>query len=77
MIKMPWLEKYRPSSLDEVVLDNKILEKLREYIKEPMEMPHLLFVGTPGLGKCVSYDTEIEVYVDDETYNRIKDYEIK
>jgi len=51
MIKMPWPEKYRPQTLDDVVLDENVISKLKEYIQDPQEMPHLLFVGTPGLGK--------------------------
>lgn len=50
-MKIPWLEKYRPKSLDDIVLDGAIVEKLKSYISNPQEMPHLLFVGSPGLGK--------------------------
>lgn len=43
-----WVEKYRPKTLDEMVLsdDNR---KFFTSIKD--EIPNLLFVGTPGIGK--------------------------
>jgi len=43
-----WVEKYRPSKLDDMVLsnDNKLYFKS---LKD--EVPNLLFVGTPGIGK--------------------------
>jgi len=50
MIKVPLIERYRPATLDDVVGDPEMLTKFREYItnKDP---PHLLFVGSPGIGK--------------------------
>lgn len=45
-----WIEKYRPRTLDEIVLapeDRRFFEAL----KEKQEIPHLLYAGTPGVGK--------------------------
>lgn len=43
-----WVEKYRPKTLDEMVLS----EDNRKYFKQIKgEIPNLLFVGTPGIGK--------------------------
>jgi replication-associated recombination protein RarA len=49
-IKIPLEEKYRPKALEDVVGDSDMLKKFNEYIanKSP---PHLLFVGSPGIGK--------------------------
>ena len=43
-----WTEKYRPTTLDEMVLsaNNRVYFKS---IKD--EIPNLLFVGSPGIGK--------------------------
>lgn len=48
-----WCEKYRPNSLDNIVLseDNK---KLLLHYKETKDIPHLLFVGNPGVGKTTT-----------------------
>ena len=47
---VPWMEKYRPTSLDEII-DHKIkIDTLRALIREK-ELPHLLFYGQSGTGK--------------------------
>lgn len=49
-IKIPLIEKYRPTTLEDVVGDSDMLVKFKEYI-ERKDPPHLLFVGSPGIGK--------------------------
>jgi len=48
--KFLWVEKYRPRSLDEVVLPENYKEFFKKYI-EDKNIPHLLFYGGPGSGK--------------------------
>jgi DNA polymerase III delta prime subunit len=43
-----WVEKYRPKTIDEIVLDAETREHFED-IKE--DVPHLLFYGPPGTGK--------------------------
>ncbi len=43
-----WVEKYRPTKLDDVVNQKEIVESLKNLMKEPAEMPHLLFTGPAG-----------------------------
>jgi DNA polymerase III delta prime subunit len=43
-----WVEKYRPQTLNDVILDNETLRVVEEYTNE---IPNLLFVGNPGTGK--------------------------
>jgi|TARA_R100000027_G_scaffold7243_2_gene5544 DNA polymerase III delta prime subunit len=43
-----WVEKYRPSKLKDLILDNKTLSVVKEFKNE---IPNLLFVGNPGTGK--------------------------
>ena len=43
-----WVEKYRPRTLDDVILDEETLRVVKEYKNE---IPNLLFVGNPGTGK--------------------------
>ena len=43
-----WVEKYRPATLDEMVLSDSNKTYFKS-IKD--EIPNLLFVGTPGIGK--------------------------
>ena len=45
-----WVEKYRPKTFDDIVLsvDNK---QILEDVLSKNEIPNLLFIGTPGIGK--------------------------
>jgi len=52
-MKEIWLEKYRPRSLDDVVGQDEIVERLKAYVKSG-NLPHLLFAGPPGTGKTTS-----------------------
>ena len=46
-----WIEKYRPTRIDDsLVLSNDMKEKFKYYI-ENQELPHILLVGNPGTGK--------------------------
>lgn len=49
-MKEVWLEKYRPRTLDDVVGQEDIVERLKAYVKSG-NLPHLLFAGPPGTGK--------------------------
>lgn len=46
----PWVEKYRPSSLDELVAHKDIISVIKRMIAED-RLPHMLFYGPPGTGK--------------------------
>jgi len=48
-----WVEKYRPTSLKEMVGQEAIIPLLRSYA-EKRSMPHLLFAGPPGSGKTTA-----------------------
>lgn len=48
-----WCEKYRPNCLDNIVLSEET-RKLLEHYRETRDIPHLLFVGTPGVGKTTT-----------------------
>jgi len=54
-----WVEKYRPMKLSEVVNQTEIIGSLESLIKDPTDMPHLMFSGSAGVGKttvalCIS-----------------------
>lgn len=50
-MKQLWVEKYRPSTMDEYVfVDARQREQVAEWIQEK-SIPHLLFSGGPGTGK--------------------------
>ena len=45
-----WVEKYRPTTLDDVVLSDDAESYFRK-VKETGNLPNLLLVGSPGVGK--------------------------
>ena len=47
---LPWVEKYRPATLDEVLSHQHITSTLERFI-DAHQLPHLLFYGPPGTGK--------------------------
>ena len=49
----PWVEKYRPRSLDDIVNQTGIIKRLKQFIKDE-SMPHLIFAGPAGTGKTTS-----------------------
>lgn len=49
-MKEIWVEKYRPKTLEEVVGQEEIVERLKAYATAG-NMPHLLFAGPAGTGK--------------------------
>ncbi|KAH7680195.1 replication factor c subunit [Aphelenchoides avenae] len=47
---LPWVEKYRPASLEDLVSHQEIIKTINRLIDEN-KLPHLLFYGPPGTGK--------------------------
>ena len=49
-IKLPWVEKYRPTNTDEILLDSFIKEKINKMIESDI-IPNMIITGEPGTGK--------------------------
>ena len=49
----PWVEKYRPSTVDEVSHQDEVIRTLKMSIDQG-NLPHLLFHGPPGTGKTTT-----------------------
>ena len=63
----PWVEKYRPTKFDDIVLD-PLNRKLLENIISQNNFPNLLFYGPPGTGKTTTIINLIDKY--QEVYNQ-------
>lgn len=47
---LPWIEKFRPTSLNNIISHENIIFTLNKFI-EKQQLPHLIFRGPPGTGK--------------------------
>jgi len=64
---MPWIEKYRPTHFDGIVLD-PLNRTFFQHILEKRHFPNLLFYGPPGTGKTTTIINLINEY--QEKYTR-------
>jgi DNA polymerase III delta prime subunit len=53
-----WIEKYRPQRLDDIKGHENITPRLKSYV-ERNDLPHLLFAGPAGIGKCTTGETPV------------------
>jgi replication factor C small subunit len=51
---MMWVEKYRPSTLAELIDQVAIKQRLAFLLEKKAQLPHLLFAGPPGSGKTTT-----------------------
>ena len=58
---MPWVEKYRPSCFDDIVLD-PINKAILSNILKTNYFPNLLFYGPPGTGKTTTIINLVNAY---------------
>jgi replication factor C subunit 3/5 len=58
---IPWVEKYRPTHFDDIVLD-PINKKIFKNILNKKYFPNLLFYGPPGTGKTTTIINIINEY---------------
>lgn len=47
---IPWVEKFRPDTLDDVIAQTHVIKSLKQFIKNK-QLPHLLLYGPSGIGK--------------------------
>ena len=53
MSSLPWVEKYRPNNLDDIISHKEIINTLENFINNN-KIPHMIFYGPPGTGKTTT-----------------------
>lgn len=67
---LPWSEKYRPNTIENVISHEKITKAIVNYI-EVNKLPHLLFYGPPGTGKTSTILAVAKHYYKEDFHNMI------
>ena len=65
---IPWVEKYRPSNFEDIVLDD-INRQIFQNILSKNYFPNLIFYGPPGTGKTTTIINLINAY--QKEYNQV------
>ncbi|BCS91043.1 MAG: replication factor C small subunit [Candidatus Micrarchaeota archaeon] len=50
---LPWVEKYRPKRLDDIIGQEPIVKRLKYFVQQ-RSFPNMIFAGPPGVGKTTS-----------------------
>ena len=47
---IPWIEKYRPNCIEDIIIDNNTEKQIDIFLKDQSNV-HLIIMGSPGVGK--------------------------
>ena len=62
-------ELFRPQTLEQAILVPRVRQELEKGLQD-----NILLYGKPGCGKCLGYNEEITIYVDEKTQKNIKNF---
>ena len=66
-IDIPWVEKYRPKSFEQIVSQNVAINSLKDFVKNG-NMPHMIFTGPAGTGKTSTALVIAQTIINKEDY---------
>jgi len=69
---LPWVEKYRPATIDEVAQQEEVCSALRSSLQTG-ELPNLMFYGPPGTGKTTVALALVQQHFGSSWRDRVKE----
>lgn len=63
-----WEYKYRPQTIEDLILPDNIKTYFQNIVNKK-DMPNLILHSPPGSGKCLDFDEEIEIFIDEKYFN--------
>ena len=70
---LPWIEKYRPMTINDIVYQKQVVQTLKKAITTN-NLSHLLFYGPPGTGKTSAILAAAKELYSEDNYNEQLDY---
>jgi replication factor C subunit 2/4 len=67
--KLPWVEKHRPTNIDDVIVSDIIRTKIDKII-EDKNMPNIIITGEPGTGKTSTIKCIAKKFIPPDKYER-------
>lgn len=52
-LDIPWIEKYRPTTIEDIIIDHTNLKRINYMVKNK-SMPNIIISGEPGIGKTTT-----------------------
>ena len=68
-IEIPWVEKYRPKTFEDIVSQSIAINNLKKFVKNG-DMPHMIFTGPAGTGKTSTALIIAKSMLSDDNYYR-------
>jgi replication-associated recombination protein RarA len=66
-----FVEKYRPQTVEECILPKSIKKPFLDMVKQG-KIPNMILSGGSGLGKCLGYDTLIDIEISQKDLTNMK-----
>ena len=68
MIDIPWVEKYRPQTFNDIVSQSIAVNNLKKFVKTT-DIPHLIFTGPAGTGKTSTALIIVKNFLKEEDFD--------
>ena len=68
MFELPWVEKYRPTKISNIIGNKHIIERFNSFVNLDA-LPNIILTGPPGVGKTTAAFCLVEQILGENLYN--------